>query len=49
MMATLLVTVGAVCAVTAVLDLGVNGPYADWAPWGVGATLACFILSNFVG
>lgn len=37
--------VGLVCLVTALLDMGMNGAqYAGWAPWGVGISLACFLL-----
>jgi hypothetical protein len=38
-----------VCLVTAALDMMMNGARgADWAPYGFGASLVCFIVAGLL-
>lgn len=37
------------CFVTAMLDMGMNGARAGWAPWGFGVSMVCLVIMFFTG
>jgi hypothetical protein len=45
----IMMLVAAVCGVTAILDMAVNGSrHAEWAPWGIGIALTLGVPVNLL-
>lgn len=47
-LASVMIVVALVCGATALLDMGMNGRYAGWAPWGLGIAVVFGITSSFL-